>query len=81
MREQRRIRAKLKEEAFFRALKAELLNQKEFSIKIGSQNPQYISKLSNPKHSDITASPTYVKRILDGFSGKYTFDELMYWVD
>jgi len=81
MRKQRRLKCKLKEKPFFTALKNEVLNQQEFSKIIGSENPQYLSNLSKADRVDITASTTYARRILAGFNNKYSFDELMFWVE
>jgi len=81
IKKQRRLRFKLKESAFFDALKSKVLNQQEFSRKIGSKNPQYLSNLCNPNRLDITASTTYARRVLEGFDNEYDFQHLMYWVD
>lgn len=71
--------AKLKREPFGNALADKLITQEEFAKIIGSDQ-SYLSRLSSDSPSACRCGKKFVRRVLDGFDGKYSFDELFFWV-
>lgn len=71
--------AKIKREAFGNALAEMIITQEEFARIIGSDQ-SYLSRLSSDSPSSCRCGKKFVRRVLDGFNGKYKFDDLFFWV-
>lgn len=70
--------AKLKRMEFSEAVGSELLTIEEFANKIGA-HACYLSRLSSDTRSGCRCGKKFIRRILDGFNGKYVFDDLFFW--
>ena len=70
--------AKIKREKFHDAVAMELTSIKKFAAKIGV-NSDYLSRLSSTTPSSCRCTPEFASVILNGFDGKYRFDDLFFW--
>lgn len=62
-----------------RALRDELITQKEFADRIGSTQ-SWLSRLSS-EGVQYKCGKKFARRVLSGFNGKYVFSDLFFWVD
>jgi hypothetical protein len=70
--------AKLKREEFDKAVRDELVTIEEFSDRVQT-SPSYISRIGSKSPSSCRCSLKFSRRILNGFNGKYRFDDLFFW--
>lgn len=71
--------ARLKKKEFHEALAEELLTLEEFAEKIGS-NQSYLSRIYSESPSGCRCGKKFIRRVLDGFDGKYRFNDIFFWV-
>ena len=67
----------VKRDKLFMAIARLNLSQRGFALKIGI-SPNYFSMLKKPETHNSFPSPILRQKILDGFDGKYKFDDLFY---
>ena len=70
--------AKLKREEFAIALSKVLMTQGDFAVSIGSSS-SWLSRLGSDKEC-YKCGVKFIRRVLDGFKGKYNVDDLFVWV-
>lgn len=70
--------AKLKRDEFSKAVREELITIEEFAETINI-NQSYLSRIDSESRSGCRCTVKFVRRVLKGFDGKYTFDDLFFW--
>lgn len=71
--------AKLKVEEFDEAISNELKTISEFAKEIGTSQ-SYLSRIKSTSDTHCSCSSKFARRVLQGFNGKYRFDDLFFWV-